>query len=108
MYDASRLRGFGALADGPLPHLVSAGGEEAAEVHALSHGGDYFRQGALGAQLLALFVGLGFAFEPREAFFEGDGYRNYWVAFGIGFEPGHHFREMLVFLPYEVLFGKVD
>lgn len=54
MNDTGSLRSLDALADGPLPHFIGAGGEETAQFQRGSHRGDAFGQGALGAQFLAL------------------------------------------------------
>jgi hypothetical protein len=106
--DAGGLRRLGPHANGPLPHLVGARGEEAAERERLAHGDDDLREARLGAQLLALGVDLGLGVEAREAVLEDDGQRDDGVAGRVLLDPGVDLGQVLVLLPEVVLLGEVD
>ena len=98
----------GAQAYGPLPHLVGARGEEAAEGEGLAHGEDDLRQARLGAEALALGGDLGLGVEAREAVLEDDGERDDGVAGRVLLDPGVDLGQVLVLLPQVVLLGEVD
>ena len=106
--DTRGLGRFGALADGPLPDLVGAGGEEAAEVHHLAHGDDDLGEGGFGAEGFAFGVGGSVGVEAGEALFEGDGHGDDGVTGGVLFDPLGDFGEVFVFLADVVFFTEVD
>ncbi len=108
MDDAGGLRRLGPHANGPLPHLVGARGEEAAEREGLAHGDDDLREARLGAELGALGVDLGLCVEACEAVLEDDGQGDDGVARGVLLDPGVDLGQMLVLLPQVVLLGEVD
>lgn len=72
MDDTRSLRRFRALPYSPLPDLIRARGEEAAQLHTLPHRGDDLRQRAHSSQLLRLLLSLSLGLEPRETLFERD------------------------------------
>ena len=67
-----------------------------------------FGEGGFRADFFAFFFHFGFGFEASEAFFEGDGDGDYWVAFGVLLDPFGDFGEVLVLLPDVVLFAEID
>ncbi len=105
---ASSSGRFGAIPNRPLPDLVGACGEEAAEVECFSHGDDDFRKSGLGPEVLAFLGGRFFGVETSEALFErhGDGYDR--VTRCVLLDPFRDFRQMLVLLADVVFFAQVD
>lgn len=106
--DTRCLRRLGAVADRPLPDLVGADSEEAAQVEGLAHLEDDLAQRRLGSDILALLLNLGFGLEPGQALLEADGDGNDGVAGSMLLDPLNDLGKMLVLLPDVVPLGKVD
>jgi hypothetical protein len=106
--DTRCLRRLGAVADRPLPDLVGADSEEAAQVEGLAHLEDDLAQRRLGSDILALLLDLGFGLEPGQALLEADGDGNDGVAGSMLLDPLNDLGKMLVLLPDVVPLGKVD
>jgi hypothetical protein len=89
-----------------LSDLVGANCEEAAQVHHLAHSDDDLRQGRLGAEFLALFLGVGF--KTGKSILEGDREWDNRISRRVGLDPLGNLGEILVLLPDIVLLAEVD
>ncbi|CRK18840.1 hypothetical protein BN1708_003185 [Verticillium longisporum] len=106
--DTGGARGLGAVAQGPLPDLVRAGREEAAEVERLAHLDDELGKGRVSANLLLLLEGLLLGLEAAEALLVGNGDGDDGVASGVLLDPLGDLGEMLVLLADVVTLGEVN
>lgn len=108
MNDPGRLWCLGSLSNGPLPHLISTSGEEAAQLQALTHSRDHFRKRRLGAKLLTLLIPLGIVFKARQPFLKTSGNRNNWVASRVVLDPFGNFGKVLIFLSDIILLAEIN
>ena len=108
MYHARRLRCLSPLPNGPLPHLIRAGGEETAQLQRLPHGQDDLGQRALRAQRLQLLLFLARFLEAAEPLFQRDGDGDDGVARRVRLHPLGDLGEVLVLLADVVAFAEVD
>lgn len=108
MDDTSGLRSLGSFPDGPLPNLISTGGEEAAQVQALAHGGDDLRQRGPGAKSLAFFIDGSIVLEASKAILKRDRERDNRVTSRVGLNPFSHFGNVLVLLANIIPLAEVD
>lgn len=108
MDDTSRLRRLGAVSDSPLADLIGSGGEEAAEVQDLAHGGDNLRKGGLDAERLQFSFDLLLCLKAGQTLLEADGYGEDRVSSSVLLKPLGNLAEMLVLLANIVLLAEVD
>lgn len=96
------------LADGPLANLVLTSGEEATEVHGLTHGGDDLGQTGLGAQGLALSLSGRIIVHQGQTLLKLSRDGKNGVTGGVGLDPLKDLGEVLVLLADVISLAQVD
>ncbi len=108
MNDTGSLRRLGAVTNGPLPDLIGAGCEEAAQVHDLPHAGDDLGKCRVDSNLLELFLHFGLGLEPRQALLQRHGDGEDGISLGVLLQPLGDLGKVLVLLADVVLLREID
>lgn len=106
--NTSRGGSLDTLANGPLANLVLTGGEEAAEVHGLTHSGNDLRQTGLGAQGLALSLSGRIIVHQGQTLLELSRDGKDGVTGRVGLDPLKDLGEVLVLLADVISLAQVD
>lgn len=106
--DTSSLGRLCAIAECPLSHLVSAGGEEGSKVELFAHSLNDLWQRRLGAERLALLLGLLLGLEAGQTLFERHRDGDDDVSSGVLLYPFSDLGKVLVLLPNVILLAEVD
>ena len=99
---------LGVLPDGPLADFISTSGEETGQVENLAHLHDGLGQTRFSAEPLALLLGFRLGLELGKTLLERGGDGKDRVSRGVGLNPLHEFRNILVLLTDVVLLAQVD